>query len=339
MTDRRLSRLAATAGLATLAAAGGWIAYSRFAIDRRAYLPPALPGVRESLDAGEAGRVSFYGTAVGDGPPLLLIHSVNAAASAYETRPLFLHYRHARPIYALDLPGFGFSERSRRRYTPRLMVDAIHAVADEVRRRNGGARLDALALSLSCSYLARAALEREGDYRSLGLISPTGFDAVLSGRGPRGGNRGNDLLLAALEAPPWRRALYDALTSRPSIRYFLKRTFGSEHIDEGLLDYDHATAHRPGAEHAPLCFLAGHLFPTDATSLYEALALPVWMVHGTRGDFVDFDDADRFARRPNWTVQALPTGALPQFERLDEVTARYDTFLEHVAAREPAARP
>ncbi|MFC6745461.1 alpha/beta fold hydrolase [Methylobacterium persicinum] len=131
--------------------------------------------------------MAYYASPEGSGRPILLIHSINAAASAYETRPLYLHYRENRPVYALDLPGFGFSDRSRRRYTPRLMADAIHAVAAEIRARHGGETIDAIALSLSCSYLAKACLARPADYATIGLISPTGFDGRLSGEGPRTG--------------------------------------------------------------------------------------------------------------------------------------------------------
>ena len=320
-------RAAKGLGLAALGSAAAWVAYSRYGLDRRMPLPPALPGRREVLDT-VSGGVSFYGSAETEGVPLLLVHSVNAAANAYEMRPLYLHYRKARPVYALELPGFGFSERARRLYTPRTMADAIHAVAGEVRRRHGG-RLDAVALSISASYLARAALERAQDYRSLGLISPTGFDARLSGSGPPGGDRGGSgRTRAILDAPPLGRPLFDALVSRPSMRFFLEKTFGSKAIDEGLFEYDYASAHQPGAEHAPYCFIGGHLFPTDSTSLYEALRLPVWMVHGVRGDFVDFRHAPRFAGLPNWTIDCLPTGALPHFECLEAVTAGYDAFLD-----------
>ena len=41
-----------------------------------------------------------------DTRPLLLLHSINASASAYEVKPLFEHYRQQRPVYAPDLPGF-----------------------------------------------------------------------------------------------------------------------------------------------------------------------------------------------------------------------------------------
>lgn len=192
----RRSRLGLGLALLPVGAAGAWLAYSRLGIDHHRRMPPALPGRQECL-ASAAGGLSFYGSDAAEGVPLLLIHSINAAANAYEVRPLYRHYAGSRPVYALDLPGFGFSERSDRVYTPELLTDAIHAMVAEIRRRHGGARLDAVALSLSAEFLARAALERRADYRSLGLISPTGFDKRYARRNPKGSDR----VRAALSHP------------------------------------------------------------------------------------------------------------------------------------------
>lgn len=327
MNAQSRRRTATAAALALAGTAAGLLAWSRLGVDHRKPLPPALPGRREQIATRHAGALSFYASSDAEGVPLLLIHSINAAANAYEVRPLYLHFRASRPVYALDLPGFGFSERSRRRYTPRLMVEAIHAVVDEIRHRHGGIAIDALALSLSASFLARASLERSDAYRSLALVSPTGFDARLSGEGPPDGHRGRDWLLELLDRPPFGRPLFDALVTRPSMRFFLQKTFGSTEIDESLLAYDHASAHQPGAEHAPWCFVAGHLFPTDTTRLYERLRLPVWMIHGARGDFVDYRHVPLVAGRPNWRIETLPTGAFPHFERPGTVAAAYEAFL------------
>jgi pimeloyl-ACP methyl ester carboxylesterase len=207
------------------------------------------------------------------------------------------------------------------------MTDAILAAAAEIAGRHGGAGLDAIALSLPCAYLARAALERPDLFASLGLISPTGFDARLSGRGPKDANRGNPLARGLAAFPLWGRPLFDALVSGPSMRFFLEKTWGSRDIDEGLFAYDQLSAHQPGAEHAPFSFLSGYLFPDDTTRVYEALRLPVFMVHGARGDFVDYRYVGEVAGRPNWAILRLPTGAFPHFEDRAAVTGAYDAFL------------
>jgi pimeloyl-ACP methyl ester carboxylesterase len=74
-------------------------------------LMPALDAEQfaVSLDANVTMR--GYQGEVSEGTPLVLLHSINAAPSAMEIRPLFEHYRDKRPVMAPDLPGFGLSDR------------------------------------------------------------------------------------------------------------------------------------------------------------------------------------------------------------------------------------
>ena len=313
--------------LAPFATAAAWVAYSTLAIDHDRDLPPALPGERIGIET-RAGRVTLYADGPREGVPLILVHSVNAAASAYEVRPLYLHYRQTRPVYAIDLPGFGLSERRRQIYTPRVMVDALHAAIAAIRSRHPGLPVDAMGLSLSCEYLARTAIERPGSLRSLGLISPTGFDTSLSGEGRAQSDRGNRFALDAVAVPIWSQALFDLVVSRPSMRYFLNKTWGSTRIDEGLLDYGYASAHQPGARHAVWSFLTGYLFADDVTRIYRLLELPIWTVHGVRGDFVDYRYERQVEDRPNWTLVVFDTGAFPHFEELARLSRAYDAFLQ-----------
>ena len=298
-------------------------------------LPPPLAGERRDLDT-VAGRLATYAAGpAADGsaphsPPLLLVHSINAAGSAYEVSPIWDRYRTQRTVYAFDLPGYGLSDRTDRLYTPRLMTDAILAVADDIRARHGGGPIDVLALSLSSEFLARAASERPEVFRSIALVSPTGFDSRGPREGPPGSDRGMPTLYKAFTFGLWRAPLFHLLTSRVSIRYFLEKTWGSKAISEGLFAYDVLTTHQPGAEHAPYAFISGFLFSNDITRVYDGLALPVWMVHGVRGDFVDYRGKTLVQDRPNWTIDVLETGALPQFEMIDAFATRYDAFLRSV---------
>ena len=322
------SRWAASIAVPLVACAAG-LAYGAIRADHRRRLGPALPGASTDLHAA-SHRVRLYGGGTGQGVPLLLVHSINAAASSYEMRPLFLTYSKRRPTYALDLPGFGLSDRKKQTYTTRIMADAIGEAVRHIRAAHGGAKVDLMALSISCEYAARVALEQPDDIRSLGLVSPTGFDKSLSGYGRAQSTKGNRLKLAVVSLPVWSQALFDLFVSRPSMRIFLEKTFGSKIIDEGLFEYDQASAHQPGAMHVVWSFLSGFLFADDVTRVYKALGLPVWAVHGRRGDFVDYSKEFEVADRSNWTFDVFDTGAMPQFERLDDVVRSYDAFVDTI---------
>jgi pimeloyl-ACP methyl ester carboxylesterase len=192
-------------------------------------LPLALSGERREIDSA-AGRLSFYGAgpdiatsdASLDRRPLLLLHSINAAGSACEVRPLYEHYRQHRPVYAPDLPGFGFSDRSDRPYLPRLMTDAVHAMVAEIQRVHGSAPIDVLGVSLSCEYAARAAQEAPDHFRSVALVSPTGFNRGAPFNGAPGSTRGMAWLRRFFFHPSWSDGFFRLLTRRSVIRHFLR---------------------------------------------------------------------------------------------------------------------
>jgi pimeloyl-ACP methyl ester carboxylesterase len=290
-------------------------------------LGPALDGERLAFDG-----LSCY--VAGSGPPLLLVHSINATGSAAEVRPLFEHAQATHTAFALDLPGYGFSDRSDCDYTPRRMTDAFHSTSAQIARRCGPQPVDALAVSLSCEYLARAAVEEPSRWRRLALVSPTGLNGTKPRRAPPGQafdrntpvpTRAVPGLYRVLSTPLWAQALFDGLTRPSVVRYFLERTWGSKLIDETMWAYALQSARAPGARFAPLHFLGGGLFSADIHSVYAALAQPVWVSHGVRGDFTDYRGLPQvMAGRSNWRVSTFPAGALPYFERPTDFNAAFD---------------
>lgn len=283
-------------------------------------LPAAIRATRFTFDG-----VSCY--VAGEGPPMLLVHSVNAAPSAAEVSPIFDHYTATHTVFAIDLPGYGLSDRTDRLYTPRVMTDALHGVAEHIRMRCGDAPIDAVALSLGCEFLARAAMEQPARWGRLALVSPTGLDGRTARRAPREGTRYMAALHAFLTVPLWANALFRGLTRPSVIRYFLQRTWGSKDIDEASWAYAVKTARQPGARFAPFHFISGGLFSTDTLSVYTSLQQPVWMSHGTRGDFTDYRGKSVVEGRDNWSFTVFDTGALPYFEKPDEFFSAFDSFL------------
>ena len=304
---------------------GGW-EERRTAAGGELRLPAAVSGSRFEITK-RAGRLSYY--VAGNGPPLLLLHSINAAASAYEVRPIYEVMKKDRRVYAVDLPGFGFSDRSDREYDVGLYVSAIEDMLDAIAADSGVIRsIDVLSISLTSEFIARAAARAPDRFGRLTFVTPTGFDRRSTERPPGPpGSREIKALSTFLRTPLLGKALFDLLVTRAGIRYFLRKTFGSPHIDEGLAQYDYATAHQPGAQYAPFAFVSGRLFSPDIRNVYAHLEHPIWMPHGTRGDFQDFSGAGWLANRPNWSVEAMPTGALPQFEVPGEFNAKLAAFL------------
>ena len=298
-------------------AVGGWLAYSALAVDHEMPLPPGIPAERHTFFGPQSCQLSYFSDMSGQGRPLVLLHSINAAGSAYEMRPIFQHYRGIRPVYALDLPGFGFSERSNRTYTIDLYVNAI---LDFLRRINEPA--DVIALSLTSEFAAHAALSKPGLFHSLTLISPTGLNDRQNKADIQKASEGSggDKNYAVLANPIWAQPFYDLLATKPSISYFLRDSFYGP-VDPGLAEYGYLTTHQPGARFAPLYFVSGKLFTPDImTSVYQKLQVPV-LVLFDQDPHVTFDLLPRILEsNNNWRARRIPnTRGLPHFERMGKV--------------------
>jgi pimeloyl-ACP methyl ester carboxylesterase len=285
---------------------------------------PALPQLvnafsadRLSFDLAGFGKVAYYADLKGEGRPLLLLTSVNAAANAYEMRPIFLAYQGKRPVYVLEWPGFGFSDRPEIRYTPELMTAALSRLVAII-----GQDLDLVALSLGSEFAARAAAA-EPRIKSLALISPTGVGDPK----PADFAQRSERLYINLSNPLYAENLYKIIATKVSIRFFLNRSFVGK-PDAGLVDYAYLATRLPGARYAPLHFISGVLTNPDAyTELYSKVNQPTLVLYDRDG-FINFSRLPALLQaRPNVTaVRVAPSLGLPQFEQPAQVTAALDAF-------------
>lgn len=295
-----------------------------------AMLPLAVEALLLERQSSRAGRLAYYRDDSGPGRPLVLIHSLNAAPSTFEMKPLFEHYRGRRPVFALDLPGFGQSERGERAYSPELYTAAIEdfmqaAVPDAA---------DFVALSLGAELVARLARERPELVHSLTMISPTGFShAALPGE------RTSRRVRRILVLPGLGELLFALVTSRPSLRFFLDRSLEGP-VPEAMIEYAHASAHRPGAKYAPFSFLSGQIFTRHAFDrLYVGLDLPALVLY-------DQDPNVSFERLPEWleggaqrrAVRIAPTRGLPHWDQPEATFAALDGFWRAVDAGRSSLR-
>ncbi len=291
-------------------------------------LHPALTksmSVEGTLVPSPAGDLFVYEDTRSEGDPVVLVHSVNAAASSYEMRPIFEALRGKHPVLAFDLPGFGRSERGPRTYDRALYRTAVLAMIERATSHKGGTA-HVVGLSLGSEFAAAAALERPDLARSLALLSPTGLGSRTSALQRQAEEGRPERVLRMLQHPLLGAPLYRALVTRPSIRYFLSKSFAGP-VDDGLARYAHVSGLQHGARHAPLTFLSGSLFdPEILSQVYEKLSLPVLVIHD-QDAYTDFSLLPALLLRPNWAAERIaPTRGLPHFEQPERTLAALRAF-------------
>lgn len=248
----------------------------------------------------------FY-TVQGEGPSLLLLHGVYAGASSYEWRANVAALSRRFRVFAVDLLGFGKSEKPAVAYTPEL----FEAVIEDFARHVAGCGTLVAASSLSAAWVVHLAAHHPELFGGLLLVNPTG---VLSlSEQPR-----TRLRQAIMSAPIVREILYDAVASRGSIQTYLKeRTyFNPRKVSEAMVRTYWTSAHQPGAERAALAFIAGTL-NRDIRSELPQVETALGLIWGSASGYANLAvEAEAFARlNPRALSRVIDeTGAVPHAE-------------------------
>jgi pimeloyl-ACP methyl ester carboxylesterase len=262
--------------------------------------------------------VSFYVAGRRRGRPLVLVHDLGLGSSSYEMRPLFECLRWRRPTYAVDLPGFGLSDRADLRYSTGLFAHVLAEMLGKIRRADLTA--DVVALGSGSDVAAWVARDAPSLVRSLVMLEPSGLlpshGWALDAFGARIANRVGEAAV---------RSLFGLLSTRFVLRRRVAERFHG-HPDAGLVAYAHASARAPGAHRAPMAVLASKPSVAETAMLYRALTVPVLVVHDAWGSTAVELEAFLRGRSNRFAVRVSPTRGMPHFERRAETVAALDRF-------------
>ena len=263
-------------------------------------------------------EVYWYYDIEAEGRPLLFVHSINAAPSAIDLKPLFQHFRSYRSVYAPDLPGFGRSTRHVGMMTASEFAKNISSIIDQI---SPSEPPDVIALSLGCEFVARAVVECGANVRSLTFISPTGF----SRRQPPP-LQAQKRLRRLFDFAGFGRGAFKLLRLERSIRYFYGMNFSGS-VPSELVAYALKTTRQPAAHEMPLQFLSMSLFTSNAVgSLYEKLDVPVLVLFDEDPN-VTFELFEQFEDSPIWQFKRIaPSLGMPQWEHPEKTVAAIESF-------------
>lgn len=243
-------------------------------------------------------RVAYY--VAGDGPAVLLVHSINAAASAFEMRGPFGGLRSGHRVFALDLLGYGGSDRPPIQYSAADYMALITDFAREVI----GEPAAVVASSLGSAYVVRAAAAAPHLFGALALVCPTGIAQLAQPATPGASYQ--------LLRGPLGDLLFDQLTSTVGIRFFLQRQayFDPSIVDARVIEAFYSTCRAPGAKYAPICFITG-LLNCDISAAFARLEQPVLVVWGKQATTTPPEQAQAFlARNPRARLEIIDRARL-----------------------------
>jgi len=299
--------LVAGVALGAAAAANAYVFY------KTPPLTSQLPGGEVRYFPTPEGDV-FYKKA-GDGPPLLLIHGIGAGCSSYEFRNVFATLAERHTVYALDLLGFGKSDKPALTYTQDTYLKLIADFARQVIGvGDGKARTDVIASSLSAAYVLALAQSEPDLFGRLVLICPTGIETLAAPP-----NAGAETLQRVLSAPVIGPSLYNLIASRRYIRSYLAQKVYADPAratDDVVASY-HVSAHQPGGDNVLPSFLTG-LLNIDVTDAIRSLPgdrlLLLW---GREARETPVSQADAFRKiNPGVRVERIEdAGLLPHEEK------------------------
>jgi pimeloyl-ACP methyl ester carboxylesterase len=204
---------------------------------------------------------------------VLFVHGIGAGARSFMWRRNFLPLSTGFRTYAVDLLGFGYSDKpANAPYSSDLYVELIRDFIREV----VGRPAFVVAHTLSAAFAVRVADEQPELIGSLVLVSPTGADHLSTRPGMTGA-----AFYGLLHSPVLGTSFYNAVTSERGVRdfardqLFYERRFASPRV----VAHYYAVSHLPGAQHAATAFLSGYL-NTDIREPFARLGQPVTLAWG-----------------------------------------------------------
>lgn len=291
-----------------VAAAGAAAVGNRIRRQRAGELENPLPGVSRSY-RWRGMDVAYTVAGDPEDPDLLCCHGIHAAASSDEFAPIFEELAENYHVVAVDLPGFGRSDRPPLVYSADLYTEFIREFAADVLEEP-----TVLASSLTGSFALAAA--DEGGFERLVLVCPT------ADTGPE-----RPWLRTLVRSPLVGTTLFDLLASKPSLRYFLRREgyYDPDSIRPEEVEYAWATTHQPGARFAPASFVSGSLDPADfdLTTELAACPVPVTLLWGREAEIVPLREGRRLAEAAGAELAVVDYATLLPHAERPEAVAEY----------------
>ena len=291
-------------------------------VSRRARRLPAVTWGSGDRYAWKSGDVVFQH--LGDGSPVVLIHSFGPGHGAAEWRRAAEILAQSYEVFAPDLLGWGYSQVSGLTCDSELYIRLIRDFLEDV----VGRRAVIVAAGLSAAYAVQIAVDQQELVSGLALVSPLGID--LHGDEP---DLKDAVVYRLLRLPILGTSALNLYTSRSAMASYLRREVyaSSAAVDDELVDEHYRSSHQPGSQAALAAYLAGYLNHGVREALGR-LGRPLWLAWGRHAASPPVETADLWLRQcPDAGLEVFEhAGVLPHAESPKEFCGKLERFLANL---------
>jgi pimeloyl-ACP methyl ester carboxylesterase len=286
------------AGLVTGGVVGTMVAVNKFIDASVGELDTVLTG-EERRYPWKYGDMFYTVKGASGAKPLLLIHDFSPGASSFEWRKNVDALAEQFRVYAIDLLGFGLSDRPSIDYTAETYTDLI---GDFIKEMIGKPTV-VVAHGMSAAYVIADAYRRPQLFERLILVSPPESILLDSTPGPLGAAR-----KFILRTPILGKFIYNMLSTRPVLRsYYEDRGYYNPGlVTDELVEYVYTSAHQDNARYPAASFLSDYL-GMDVHEAAARLKVPVVALWGREETAVLPEANEAFKRVNNsFEIDVLP---------------------------------
>lgn len=269
------------------------------------------------------GEIDFQ--EIGSGRPIVLVHSLGPGHDAEQWRDAGLILARNRRVFALDLIGWGHSDKPRIEYDGELYIQLLRNFVEDVVRE----RAVLAAAGLTSAYAVQVAADSPELVTGLALISPMGLE--LNGEEP---DLADALTNRALRLPLIGTTALNLYTSRAAIGHQLRRDVfaADDRVDAARIEHHYLSSHQPGSHFALAALLSGYL-NHDAQPVLARLDRPTWLAWGRQATAPPVETADLWlSRLKSAELEVFEgVGSHPHLEAPQVFADALSTFLDRAA--------
>ena len=258
---------------------------------------------------------------IGEGPPLLLLHSLGPGHSALEWRAVAEVLGQEYTVHVPDLLGWGESGRDLADFDSELYIRLVGDFLDQV----VGERAVVVAAGLSAAYALQVAVDRPELVRALVLMVPQGIG--LNGDEP---DFKDAIVHRLLRLPVLGTSALNAYTSHSGLAGYLRREVFADptKVDDTVVEEHYRNSHQMGAQAALAAYLSGYL-NHGVRDILGRVNCPVWIGWGREAVNPPVESADLWLRQlPEADFEVFERcGILPHREAPKELCRKLEPFL------------